>query len=426
MADPEKEKEEQAQFPSVAKQLGPGLITGAADDDPSGIATYSQAGAQFGYGLTWVMLLTYPLMSAVQLISAHIGRVTGRGLAANMVQLLPRWLVLLLVGMLFVANTINIGADLSAMGDAAQMMVGGDRHAFTIGFALLSLVLQVFIPYSRYSRVLKWLTLSLLTYAAVAFAVRIDWRAAAHAVAMPRIEGGAAITTIVALFGTTISPYLFFWQTAQEVEEIEEDPKAEPLRKAPEQAPREMRRMRVDTLVGMGFSNLIALTIMVATAATLHANGKTEIGTAAEAAEALRPVAGDFAFLLFAMGIVGTGLLAVPVLAGSAAFGVGDSCGWKCGLEHKVKEAKGFYGVIAAATLLGIAISWSGIPPIQALFWSAVINGFVAVPIMVVMMLLVSRRGTMGRFRASRPLLLLGWAGTFVMGAAAVAMLVWQ
>lgn len=426
MADREKQQEPQEQFPSVAKQLGPGLITGAADDDPSGIATYSQAGAQFGYGLMWTMLLTYPLMSAVQLISAHIGRVTGRGLAANMTELLPRWLVALLVTLLFVANTINIGADLSAMGDAAQMVAGGNRHVFTVGLALFSLILQVLVPYHRYARVLKWLTLSLLAYAAVAFAVEVDWGAAAHGLVVPRIEGKEAITTIVALFGTTISPYLFFWQTAQEVEEIDEDPEAEPLEKAPEQAPREMRRMRIDTLVGMGFSNLIALAIIVATAATLHASGKTEIGTAAEAAEALRPVAGHFAFGLFAMGIIGTGLLAVPVLAGSTAFAVGDSYGWKCGLEYKFNEAKGFYAVIAAATLIGLAISWSGIPPIQALFWSAVINGFVAVPILAVMMILVSRKATMGRFRASRLLLTLGWAGTLAMAAAAAAMIISQ
>ncbi len=424
MAD--REKEPQGEAASVAKQLGPGLITGAADDDPSGIATYSQAGAQFGYGLMWTMLLCYPLMSAVQLISAHIGRVTGRGLAANMVRVMPRFLVWLLVAMLFIANTINIGADLSAMGAAAQMVAGGGTHWYTIGLALLSLVLQVFIPYSRYSRVLKWLTLSLLAYAAVAIVVKVDWSAAGLGLVTPKIEGKGAITTIVALFGTTISPYLFFWQTAQEVEEIEDDPKAEPLKDAPEQAPKEMRRMRIDTLVGMGFSNLIALAIIVATAATLHASGKTEIASAAEAAEALKPVAGNFAFALFAMGIIGTGLLAVPVLAGSAAFAVGDSCGWKCGLEHKVQEARGFYAVIAAATLLGIGFTWSGIPPITALFWSAVINGFAAVPIMAVMMVMAVSRRTMGEFRASTLLLVLGWAGTAVMAIAAAAMLIWH
>ena len=411
---------------SVARQLGPGLITGAADDDPSGIATYSQSGAQFGYGLMWTMLLTYPLMSAVQLVSAHIGRVSGRGLAANMTQVLPRPLVMLLVAMLFIANTINIGADLSAMGDAAQLVLGGSAQIFTVALAMISLTLQVMLPYSRYARVLKWLTLSLLAYAAVALAAKVDWTAAAAGLVTPRIAGKDAIVTIVALFGTTISPYLFFWQTAQEVEEIDDDAEARPLTRAPEQAPEEMKRMRIDTLVGMGFSNLIALAIMVATAATLHAAGKTEIGTAAEAAEALRPVAGDLAFALFAIGIIGTGLLAVPVLAGSTAYAVGDSYGWKCGLEYKMHEAKGFYAVIAAAVLLGIAISWSGIPPIQALFWSAVINGFAAVPIMAVMMIIATRKSIMGEFRVSGLLLALGWAATLVMAAAAAAMLIWQ
>lgn len=425
MADDDR-KPAQGEAASVGRQLGPGLITGAADDDPSGIATYSQAGAQFGYGLMWTMLLTYPLMSAVQLISAHIGRVTGRGLAANMTRVLPRWLVWLLVAMLFVANTINIGADLSAMGEAAAMVAGGFEHFFTVGLALLSLTLQVLVPYHRYSRVLKWLTLSLLAYAAVAIVVKVDWGAAGLGLVTPRIEGRQAVITIVALFGTTISPYLFFWQTAQEVEEIKDDPKAEPLKDAPQQAPREMRRMRIDTLVGMGFSNLIALAIIVATAATLHASGKTDIATAAEAAEALRPVAGAFAFALFAVGIIGTGLLAVPVLAGSAAFAVGDSCGWKCGLEYRVAEARGFYAVIIAATLLGIAFDWMGIPAIDALFWSAVINGFAAVPIMAVMMAIAVSRRTMGAFRASPLLLGLGWAGTAVMAAAAAAMLIWQ
>ena len=411
---------------SVAKKLGPGLITGAADDDPSGIATYSQAGAQFGYGLMWTMVLTYPLMTAVQLVSAHIGRVTGRGLARNMREVLPRWLLTLLVGILFVANTINIGADIAAMGDAAQLVLGWGDHGFTIFFALLCLVLQVFISYHRYAHVLKWLTLSLFAYVAVMLVVHVDWAAAATGLVVPRIDGPQAIATVVAIFGTTISPYLFFWQAAQEVEEVEDHDGARPLTEAPEQAPGEIRRMRIDTFIGMAFSNLIALAIIVATAATLHVQGVTRIDTAADAAQALKPVAGTFAFALFAIGIIGTGLLAVPVLAGSAAFAVGDARGWRCGLEYKVKEAPGFYGVIALATLLGIGLDWSGIPPIQALFWSAVVNGFAAVPIMAVMMVIATRRGVMGAFRIHGPLLWFGWAATLVMGAAAVAMLVWR
>jgi NRAMP (natural resistance-associated macrophage protein)-like metal ion transporter len=420
MTDSRKEKT------SVAKQLGPGLITGAADDDPSGIATYSQAGAQFGYGLMWTMLLTYPLMSAVQLVSAHIGRVTGKGLAQNMREIMPGWLLTVLVAILFVANTINIGADIAAMGDAAQMVAGWGDHWFTIFFALFSLLLQIFVSYHRYARVLKWLTLSLLAYAAVVFVVKVDWGAAATGFFVPRLEGPQAVATIVAIFGTTISPYLFFWQTAQEVEEIEDDADAEPLNDAPEQAPREIKRMRIDTLVGMAFSNVIALAIMIAAAATLHSQGVTEIDTAADAAKALQPVAGNFAFALFALGIIGTGLLAVPVLAGSAAYAVSNARGWRCGLERKLRDAPGFYAVIAIATLLGIALDWSNIPPLQALFWSAVINGFAAVPIMAAMMIIATRKAIMGEFRIHGLLLLLGWAATLVMGAAAAAMLVWQ
>lgn len=411
---------------SVAKQLGPGLITGAADDDPSGIATYSQAGAQFGYGLMWTMVLTYPLMSAVQLVSAHIGRVTGQGLAANMRGFLPNWLLSLLVTILFIANTINIGADIAAMGDAAQMVAGWGDHWFTVFFALASLLLQAFVPYHRYARVLKWLTLSLFAYVAVVLAVQVDWTAAARGLVVPRIDGPDAIATIVALFGTTISPYLFFWQAAQEVEEVEDHDGARPLVDAPEQAPDEIRRMRVDTFVGMAFSNLIALAIITATAATLHVQGISQINTATDAAQALRPVAGNFAFALFAVGIIGTGLLAVPVLAGSAGFAVSNARGWRCGLEHKVKDAPGFYGVIALSILLGVFLDWSGIPPMQALFWSAVVNGFAAVPIMAVMMVIATRRSVMGEFRIHGPLLVFGWAATIVMGAAAVAMLVWQ
>lgn len=418
--------ESQKQKPSLIKQLGPGLITGAADDDPSGIATYSQTGAQFGYGLMWTMLLTYPLMSAVQLISAHIGRVTGKGLAANMRTLLPGWAMAALVVLLFVANTINIGADIAAMGDAAAMVIGTGEHWFTILFAVLSLVLQIFLPYHRYARVLKWLTMSLLAYAAVLLVVHVDWAAAGIGLVIPSIAGAPAVATIVAVFGTTISPYLFFWQTAQEVEEIDGDPDAQPLSEAPQQAPREMARMRIDTLSGMALSNLIALAIMVATAATLHAKGVTEIQTAADAANALRPVAGDFAFALFAVGIIGTGMLAVPVLAGSVAFAIADWRGWKCGLEYRLTEARGFYGVIAVATVLGIGLDWAPIEPIQALFWSAVVNGVAAVPIMAVMMIVGSSERMMGEFRISGMLRTLGWLGTLVMGLAAVAMAVWR
>lgn len=408
---------------ALFEQLGPGLVTGAADDDPSGIATYSQAGAQFGFGLLWTMLLTYPLMSAVQLISAHIGRVTGCGLAKNMGDLLPRWVVTSLVILLFVANTINIGADIAAMGDAGQLVVGTNGHLLTIGFALTSLGLQLFIPYRRYAAFLKWITLCLLAYVALVFMVHMDWKAAAVGFIVPRIDGKVAVITVVAIFGTTISPYLFFWQSAQEVEEVAQKSAAEPLVDAPWQARREFRRMRIDTFAGMAISNIVALAIMAGTAATLHASGHTTIGTAADAAKALEPVAGKFAFLLFALGIIGTGLLAVPVLAGSAAYAIGESRGWKCGLEHKPWEAVGFYSVIGMATLLGIAIDWSSIDPIKALFWSAVINGVVAVPIMAAMMLVARRRKAMGKFMIGTRLYFFGWAATVVMAAAVAAMI---
>jgi NRAMP (natural resistance-associated macrophage protein)-like metal ion transporter len=409
------------------QQLGPGLVTGAADDDPSGIATYSQAGAQFGYGMLWTLPLTYPLMTAIQLISAEVGRVTGAGLARNMGEVLPRWLVTALVGLLFVANTINIGADLAAMGESASLIFGTHTRLFTVGFVLLTLILQLFVPYHRYVVFLKWLTMALLAYVAVVFSIKLDWSEVGRSVVIPQFQMGKdAVTTIVAVFGTTISPYLFFWQSAEEVEDLEANPEAQPLKTAPRQARAEFQRMRVDTFVGMAVSNLIAMAIMISTAATLHVAGKTDINTAAQAAQALEPVAGRFAFALFALGIIGTGLLAVPVLAGSAAYAIGESRGWKVGLENKPWEAAGFYGVITLSTLLGLIIVVSPLDPMRALFWSAVINGIAAVPIMVGLMLVAQSRDRMGRFRANGALRLFGWLATAVMAAAAALMLVYH
>jgi NRAMP (natural resistance-associated macrophage protein)-like metal ion transporter len=408
--------------PGLIRQLGPGLITGAADDDPSGIATYSQAGAQFGFGLLWTLVLTYPLMTAVQLVSARIGRVTDAGLARNMAKILPGWIVTGLVALLFVANTINIGADLAAMGAAAELVVGAGDHIFTAIFAIVSLLLQIFVPYHRYAGILKWLTLVLLAYVALVLMIHVDWAQVGWGLVWPSIAGVSAITTVVAIFGTTISPYLFFWQSSQEVEEVDRDEAKHALNDAPDEAAGEFRRINFDTFAGMAVSNLVALAIMIGTAATLHASGKTDITTAADAASALKPVAGQFAFLLFSLGIIGTGMLAIPVLAGSTAYAIGESRGWKTGLESKPLEAKGFYAVIAISTLLGIGIDWSPIDPIKALFWSAVINGVVAVPIMAVMMIVVSRRSTMGEYTASLRLRFFGWAATAVMAAAAVAM----
>jgi Mn2+/Fe2+ NRAMP family transporter len=405
------------------EELGPGLVTGAADDDPSGIATYSQAGAQFGYGLIWTMVLCYPLMSAVQLISAHIGRVTGAGLASNLVRIFPRQVVGLLVAILLIANIINIGADLSAMAASADLVVGGGEHAFVIAFAVASTGLQLFLSYHRYARLLKWLTLSLFAYVAVLLVVHTDWPAALVAMVIPKEFGRDALLTIVALFGTTISPYLFFWQSSQEAEELA-DSGDRPLKRAPRSAPKQYRRMKIDTLAGMAFSNLISLAIIMATAATLHQQGITRIDSAAQAAEALRPFAGQFAFLLFALGIIGTGLLAVPVLAGSSAFAVAEIFGWKEGLEYQPRQAAGFYSIIVVSTLIGVLIDWSSINPIRALFWSAVLNGVAAVPLMVAMMMAASSKRVMGTFTASRPLRLLGWGATLVMALAAGAMIV--
>ena len=363
-------------------------------------------------------------MSAVQLVSAHIGRVTGHGLAKNMGDLLWRPVVMVLIALLFVANTINIGADLAAMGDAAELVTGWSAHLFTVAFAVLSLALQLFLPYRRYAPLLKWLTLTLFAYVALVFMVKLDWREVGIGLVWPHLAGKSAVVTLVAVFGTTISPYLFFWQSAQEVEEVAQHADARPLVNAPAQAPGEFRRMRLDTFSGMALSNIVAIAIMIGTAATLHAAGKTSIDTAADAARALQPIAGRFAFLLFSLGIIGTGLLAVPVLAGSAAYAVGETRGWKCSLEQKPWEAVGFYSVIAMATLFGIAIDWSPLDPIKALFWSAVVNGVVAVPIMAAMMVVVSQHRLMGRFTGSTGLMITGWAATAVMAAAAIAMIV--
>jgi NRAMP (natural resistance-associated macrophage protein)-like metal ion transporter len=410
---------------AVFEQLGPGLITGAADDDPSGIATYSQAGAQFGFNMVWTMVLTYPLMTAVQLVSAQIGRVTGCGLAKNIGDVFPRPLVLGLIGLLFVANTINIGANLAAMGAAAELVLGWGGHIFTVAFALISLTLQLLIPYERYARYLKWLTLVLLAYVAVVFVVKVDWQAAALSLVAPRVPlTSESLTVVVAIFGTTISPYLMFWQSSQEVEEIDQHAEAHPLKQRPAEAPRELQRIRLDTFFGMAVSNVVAIAIMISAAATLHAQGKTDIATAAEAAEALRPIAGDLAFALFSLGIIGTGLLSLPVLAGSAAYAFGEAHNWKCGLGNKPWEAVGFYSVITAATLLGIGIDFSPLDPIKALFWSAVINGFVAVPVMAAMMWVGSRRDQMGRFTVRPLTLALGWVTAAAMAVAALAMLV--
>jgi NRAMP (natural resistance-associated macrophage protein)-like metal ion transporter len=403
--------------------LGPGLITGASDDDPSGIATYSQAGARFGYGLCWVMLFAFPLMAAIQEISARIGRVTGMGIAGNIRAHYPPWLLRAIVVLLLVANVINLGADLGAMGEALTLLIGGPSRLYVVGFAVGCAALEVFSRYERYVSILKWSSLSLLAYVATALVVDVPWRSVAWHTFVPTISlQTETITTIVAVLGTTITPYCFFWQSSQEAEDERIDPTAHALLEAPEEAPVQIGRMRIDTYLGMGYSNLISFFIIVTAGATLHAQGVTTIDTAAQAAEALRPIAGALTFGLFALGIIGIGLLAVPVLAGSSAYALGEALGWTTGLGRAPLDAKAFYGAIAASTLVGIGINFMGIDPIRALFWSAVLNGVVAVPLMGVMMVMARAPRIMGRFVVSGPLCVMGWLCTGVMGLAAVIM----
>jgi NRAMP (natural resistance-associated macrophage protein)-like metal ion transporter len=405
------------------KALGPGLITGASDDDPSGIGTYSQAGAQLGYGIGWTMLITYPLMTAIQEISARIGRTTGHGIAGNLSRHYPAWLLYAVVSLVFIANAINISADLGAMGDAVKLVAGGPAGLYVIGFAVICAGAEVFMTYARYSSLLRWMTLSLLAYVATLAVVKVSWGEALQGILIPHITwSGDFFTTLVAIFGTTISPYLFFWQASEEAEEERIDPSQQPLVKAPDQAEAAFRRIRIDTLVGMTLSNVISLAIIITAAATLHQNGVTDVATSAQAAEALRPIAGSFATLIFALGIVGTGMLAVPVLAGSAAYGIGEACGWPVGLARKPKRAKAFYAVLVVATVLGVLVEFSPIDPVKALYWTAVINGVVAVPVMVVMMLMIAQRKVMGEFVVTGWLRWLGWAATVAMAICVAGM----
>jgi len=406
-------------------RVGPGLITGAADDDPSGIATYSQAGAQFGLNMLWTMLVSYPLMAAVQSICARIGRVTGNGLAVNIKRAFPAWVLFGAVGLLLVANTFNIAADIAAMGDVLALLVGGNRHLLTVALAVASLLAQVLVPYHSYVKFLKWLTLSLLSYAAVLFTVHVPWREVALRTVLPRLAFDApTATVVVGVFGTTISPYLFFWQCSEEVEDLRATQGARSLIDDAAAAPRELRRIRWDTWSGMLYSNLTAFFIILATAVTLHVAGVTDIQTAAQAAEALRPLAGDFAFYLFALGILGVGAVGVPVLAGSAAYAVAEAMGWPGGLEAKARDVRGFYGVIAASMLAGLGLGFTSINPIKALFYSAVINGVVAVPLTVLILLLGSRPSVLGDYTVSRTSLVLGWITALLMGCAAIGMLI--
>ncbi len=406
-------------------RVGPGLITGVADDDPSGIATYSQAGAQFGLNMLWTMPLAFPLMAAIQSMCARIGRVTGKGLAANIKITFPPIVLYSVVALLLIANTLNIAADVAAMGEVAELITGVNRHWMTAFFVFGTVLLQVFIPYHRYVNFLKWLTISLLAYAAVLFTVHVPWGEVMKQTLQPTfIFNADSAAVIVGVFGTTISPYLFFWQASEEVEDMHIKKEALPLLNNKRVAGKELRRIRWDTWSGMFYSNITAYFIILATAVTLNVSGITDINTAAQAASALRPLAGDFAFLLFAMGILGVGFIGVPVLAGAGAYALSEVLNWNTGLERKVADAQGFYSIIAVSVFLGLAIQYTPISPMKALFWSAVINGIIAVPLMVVVILLVSKKSVMGKFTASRPIIILGWVAVAVMGFAAIGMLI--
>jgi len=409
----------------LRRVVGPGWVTGASDDDPSGIATYSQAGAQFGFGVLWMALFSYPLMCAVQEISARIGRVTGRGISANLLRNYPRPVVVFIVLLLLISSIFNLGADLGAMGEAMHMLFGGARWFHILWLGIASLLLQVFVRYTRYVNYLKWLSLSLFAYVITVFIVHIPWGTVLQRSFLPPIRSfhGSYITMIVAVLGTTISPYLFFWQASQEAEEVKDRKSEKPLLRAPEQARAQLWRIKLDTYLGMAASNLVAFFIMLTSAATLYTHGDTDIQTATEAARALEPLAGRHAYILFSLGIIGTGLLAVPVLAGAAAYAVGEAMQWRVGLEVKLGKATKFYAALGAAMLIGLSLNFIHLDPIKALFVAAVINGFLAFPVMTMMMLLTQDRKVMGGFTLPGYLRIFGWAGTLVMGVASIALL---
>jgi NRAMP (natural resistance-associated macrophage protein)-like metal ion transporter len=403
--------------------LGPGLITGASDDDPSGIATYSQAGAQFGLSMCWVMLFTFPLMAAIQEISGRIGRVTGQGIAGNIRTHYSRPLLRVIVALLLVANIINLGADLGAMGEALTLLIGGPPHAYVVGFAVGCALLETFSRYEHYVVFLKWSSAFLLSYVATALVVDTPWGLVARDTLIPTFRFDTDyVVAIVAVLGTTITPYCFFWQSSQEAEDERIDPHARPLVKTPRQAPAQIARIRMDTYVGMGYSNLISLFIIITTASTLNAHGITDIQTSAQAAEALRPIAGVFTFALFAAGIIGIGLLAIPVLAGSCAYALGEALRWPTGLDRLPLDARAFYGTIIVATMIGIAINFVGLDPVKALFWSAVVNDVIAVPLMMVIMIMAMAPKVMGQFTLPWRLCAMGWLCAVVMAAAVTIM----
>ena len=419
---------DRAKISSVSQffaRLGPGLITGASDDDPSGIATYSQVGAQFGYGLLWTMLLSYPLMAAIQEICARIGRVTGCGLAANLRKSYPRPVLYFVLIAMTMANVFNLGADIGAMGTSLALIVPANVMLLTVIFGVISLLAVLFIPYSTYAKYLKWLTFSLFAYIGVVFFVHIPWPTVLRATLIPQVDlKKEFLMALIAVLGTTISPYLFFWQASQEVEEVKTNRGEKALKRAPAQAGAQIERIHTDTYIGMAFSNAVAFFIILTAASTLHAHGITEVSTCAQAAAALSPIAGRFASVLFVCGIVGTGLLAVPVLASSAAYGIGEGCQWRVSLEKRPLQAVGFYSIIGIAIATGLLLNFLHIDPVKALFWAAILNGLVAAPLMAVIMLMASNRNVMGKFVIPPYLKWVGWCATAIMLCVCIGVLI--
>jgi NRAMP (natural resistance-associated macrophage protein)-like metal ion transporter len=405
-------------------ELGPGLITGAADDDPSGISTYSVTGASFGYAPLWTALFSFPLMASVQLMCARLGMVTGLGLAGVIRRRYPTWVLWGACALLIVANVVNIGADLGGMADATEMVTGVNSLVWTPIYAALIISLLFWTSYRFIAKVFKWLTLVLFAYVITAFLAHPDWRAVLHSTFIPHVEWSSAyIATFVGILGTTISPYLFFWQAAQEVEE-ERKIGRQTVEEREGASDEELRKSRTDVLTGMFFSNLVMYFIILTTAATLHAHGATTIDTAQQAAEALKPLAGKGAYLLFTLGLIGTGMLGVPVLAGSAAYAVAEARAWRGTLEDRPRLAKKFYAIVACSMIMGLTLDYAGFNAVKMLFWSAVLNGVLAPPLIVLVVLLTSSRKVMGD-RVNPPLLKwLGWATAAVMAIAAVAMFV--
>lgn len=408
------------------KSLGPGLTTGAADDDPSGITTYSQAGAAYGFNFLYLAGWTFPLMAIVQEMCARIGLVTGRGLAANIRQYYPRWVLYTATLLLFAANTLNIGADLGAMAKATQLLFPDLRFtSLILGFTIITLALQIFTTYEKYAKYLKWLALVLLSYVFSALTVNINWNEVLQKAIIPTLViSRDQIFLITAVLGTTISPYLFFWQTSQEVEEQILGGKTTLKLRQEETTPGEIKNMRMDVWSGMFLSNLVMFFIIAASAATLFGSGITSITTAAEAAEALRPIAGEKAYLLFALGIIGTGMLAVPILAGSASYALSESFGWKFGLYRRLKEANAFYGVIIISTGIGLLINLIGFDPIKALIYSAVANGLIAPVVLILIVLMSGNIKIMGKWVNGRLTSVLGWIIIALMTLAGTATII--